>query len=127
MIIEGYGIIAAFIIFAIAFVSALLIISYIIQPKAPGKTKESTYECGMIPIGDARIQFDAKYYLYAIMFVLFDVEAVFLFPWAIAYNLFKINDIAANTLVLAIEAFIFIFILVVGLVYAWKKGVLKWQ
>lgn len=120
MIIEGYGIIGAFILFAIAFVATLLIISYVIQPKCPGKNKESTYECGMIPKGDARIQFDSKYYLYAIMFVIFDVEAIFLFPWAVAYS-------KLNYTVLAIEAFIFVLILVVGLVYAWKKGILKWQ
>lgn len=120
MIIQGYGIIAAFIIFSIAFVAALLIASYIIQPKAPGKNKETTYECGMEPIGDARIQFDVKYYVYALIFVLFDVEAIFLFPWAIAYNSMKYT-------ILAIEAFIFVIILVVGLIYAWKKDVLKWQ
>jgi NADH-quinone oxidoreductase subunit A len=120
MIIEGYGLIAAFIFFAIAFVIALLVFSYLIQPKAPNENKKSTYECGMKPVGDARVQFDVKYYLYALMFVLFDVEAVFLFPWAIAYN-------KLNFTILAVEAFIFILILVVGLIYAWKKGVLKWE
>ena len=120
MIIQGYGIIAAIIIFAIAFVAALLIMSYLIQAKAPNKDKESTYECGMIPIGDARIQFDAKYYLYAIMFVLFDVEAIFLFPWAIGYNCLRAT-------IIAIEAFIFVAIIILGLIYAWKKDVLKWQ
>lgn len=120
MIIQGYGIIAAVIIFSIAFVAALLIISYLIQPKAPSDDKKSTYECGMKPIGTAKVQFDAKYYLYALMFVLFDVEAVFLFPWAVAYN-------RLQSTVLAVEAFIFIIILVIGLIYAWKKDVLKWQ
>lgn len=120
MIIQGYGIIAAFIIFSIAFVVALLLFSYLIQPKAPNKNKSSTYECGMQPFGDAQIQFDAKYYLYALMFVVFDVEAIFLFPWAVAYNRLRFT-------ILAIEAFIFVIILVIGLIYAWKKGVLKWQ
>ncbi|MGD9581819.1 MAG: NADH-quinone oxidoreductase subunit A [Vampirovibrionia bacterium] len=120
MIIQGYGIIAAFIIFAIAFVAALLIFSYIIQPKAPNKTKKSTYECGMIPVGDAKIQFDVKYYLFAMLFVIFDVEAIFLFPWAMAYNRLRYT-------ILAVEAFIFVAILIVGLIYAWKKDVLKWQ
>jgi NADH-quinone oxidoreductase subunit A len=120
MILQGYGIIAAFVIFSIAFVVALLVASYIIQAKAPNTTKESTYECGMKPFGDARIQFDVKYYLYALMFVLFDIEAIFLFPWAIAYN-------RINYTILAIEAFVFVIILVVGLIYAWKKGVLKWE
>lgn len=120
MYLQGYGMIAGFIILSIAFVVALLVFSYLIQPKAPGKVKESTYECGMKPFGDARIQLDVKYYLYALMFVLFDVEAIFLFPWAIAYNHLKFS-------VLILEAFVFVFILIVGLVYACKKDVLKWQ
>ena len=120
MIIQGYGIVAAFVILSIAFVIALLLFSYLIQPKAPNKNKESVYECGMRPMGDARIQFDVKYYLYAIIFVIFDVEAVFLLPWALVFNTEK-------SLTLAIEAFVFVIILVIGLIYAWKKDVLKWQ
>lgn len=120
MILTGYGIIAAFIGFSIAFCVALLIFSYIIQPKAPSKNKLSTYECGMKPIGNARSQFDMKYYLYALIFIVFDIEAVFLFPWAVAYN-------KVRSSLYAFEAFIFILILVLGLVYAWKKGLLKWQ
>lgn len=120
MIIQGYGIVAAFVILSIAFVTALLLVSYILQPKAPNIIKKSTYECGMQPEGDARIQFNVKYYLYAIIFVIFDVEAIFLFPWALIFN-------TERTLTLAIEAFVFVIILVIGLIYAWKKDVLKWQ
>lgn len=120
MYLQGYGVIAGFIILSIVFAATMLIISYLIQPKAPSKNKSSTYECGMRPFGDARIQFDVKYYLYAIMFIIFEVEAIFLFPWAIAYNRLSFT-------ILAVEAFIFVFILVIGLIYAWKKGVLKWQ
>lgn len=110
---------AAFIIFSIAFASAALIVSFIVQPKAPGKLKENTYECGMVPFGDARTQFDIKYYLYALMFLLFDIETVFLFPWAVSYN--KLGLFAL------VEALIFIAILFLGLIYAWKKDALKWQ
>jgi NADH-quinone oxidoreductase subunit A len=117
--IQGYGILGVFILFSIAFACVALIISWIVQPKAPGKLKERTYECGMKPIGDSRIQFDVKYYLYALLFLIFDIEAVFLFPWAVSYN-----ELGLFAL---IEALIFIAILLLGLVYAWKKGALKWQ
>ena len=119
MYITGYGILSAFIIFSFAFAAAALIISYIVQPKAPGKLKENTYECGMKPFGDSRIQFDIKYYLYALLFLIFDIEAVFLFPWSVSFN--KLGLFAL------IEALLFIVILVLGLVYAWKKDALKWQ
>ena len=119
MIITGYGILAAFILFSIAFASAALIASWLVQPKAPNKVKNETYECGMKLFGDSRIQFDIKYYMYALLFIIFDIEAVFLFPWAVAYN--KLGLFAL------VEALIFILILVVGLVYAWKKDALKWQ
>ena len=119
MIISGYGILAAFIMFSIAFAIAALVLSWLVQPKAPNKTKKTTYECGMNLFGDSRVQFSVKYYLYALLFIIFDIEAVFLFPWAVAYN--KLGLFAL------IEALIFIIILVVGLVYAWKKDILKWQ
>jgi len=119
MYIAGYGILIAFILFSFAFAAAALIMSFLVQPKAPGHLKEKTYECGMKPFGDSRIQFDLKYYLYALLFLIFDIEAVFLFPWAVSYN--KLGLFAL------VEALIFIAILVIGLVYAWKKDALKWQ
>lgn len=119
MLISGYGILAVFIGFSVAFAMAALAISWLVQPKAPNKIKNSTYECGMKLFGDSRIQFDVKYYMYALLFIIFDIEAVFLFPWAVAYN--KLGLFAL------VEALIFILILVLGLVYAWKKDALKWQ
>ncbi|MDD3149991.1 MAG: NADH-quinone oxidoreductase subunit A [Candidatus Gastranaerophilales bacterium] len=119
MLIKGYGILAMFIILSTAFALAAVVMSWLVQPKAPNDNKKATYECGMKPIGDAQIQFDIKYYLYALMFLIFDVEAVFLFPWAVAYN--KLGLFAL------VEAIIFIGILFIGLVYAWKKDILKWQ
>ena len=116
MLLSGYGILAAFIIFSIAFASAALIMSWIVQPKAPGIVKKTTYECGMKPFGNSRIQFGAKYYMYALLFIIFDIEAVFLFPWAVAYNKLGLFGL--------VEAFVFIAILVIGLVYAWKKDAL---
>lgn len=119
MYIQGYGILAAFIGFSIAFAAAALIMSWIVQPKAGGTLKETPYECGMRTFGDARTQFDIKYYLYALLFLIFDIEAVFLFPWAVVYD--KLGLFAL------VEALIFIGILLIGLVYAWKKDALKWQ
>lgn len=119
MYIAGYGILAAFIIFSFALTVLMLVMSFLVQPKAPGTLKGKTYECGMKPFGDSRIQFDLKYYLYALLFLIFDIEAVFLFPWAVSYN--KLGLFAL------VEALIFIAILVVGLAYAWKKDALKWQ
>lgn len=119
MYITGYWILAAFIVLSTAFASAALITSWLVHPKAPNKIKESVYECGMTPFGDSRIQFSVKYYMYALLFIIFDIEAVFLFPWAVEYN--KLGLFAL------IEALVFILILVIGLVYAWKKDALKWQ
>ncbi|MDD3013892.1 MAG: NADH-quinone oxidoreductase subunit A [Candidatus Gastranaerophilales bacterium] len=119
MIITGYGILAAFIFFSVAFASATLILSWLVQPKAPNEIKESTYECGMKTYGDSRIQFGIKYYMYAILFLIFDIESVFLFPFAVAYK--KLGLFAL------VEALIFILILILGLIYAWKKDVLDWK
>lgn len=108
----------AFIGFSIAFACAALIMSWIVQPKAPGRLKETPYECGMKPFRDSRVQFDIKYYLFALLFLIFDIEVVFLFPWAVAYN--KLGLFAL------VEALIFIGILIIGLAYAWKKDALTW-
>lgn len=119
MIITGYGIFAAFILLSVAFASAALILSWFVQPKSPNKIKESTYECGMQTYGDSRIQFGIKYYVYAILFIIFDIETIFLFPFAVVYKQLGLFAL--------IEVLIFILILVVGLVYAWKKDALEWK
>ena len=87
----------------------------------PTKVKTESYECGMKTFHDTNIQFDVKYYLFALMFIIFDVEFVFLVPWAVIF------DIATNKVFLIVEAFIFVFILVLGLFYAWRKGVLEFD
>ncbi len=88
----------------------------------PGGKKTEVYECGMPSEMGAQVQFDIKYYLFAIIFIVFDVEFVFLMPWA---NLF--NVATGNRSFIIIEAFIFVAILILGLVYAWKKGALNWN
>jgi NADH-quinone oxidoreductase subunit A len=93
-------------------------IASFIRPKKPNSIKQSTYECGIEAIGDAWIQFRAQYYIYALVFVIFDIEAVFLLPWAVAYDQLPLYALA--------EAILFILILVLALVYAWRKGALRW-
>lgn len=90
----------------------------ILSPNRPNPTKVSIYECGEIPVGEARLQFGFRYYMYALMFVIFDVETVFLYPWAIVF--LNLGFLAF------VEMMLFIGVLVVGLAYAWGKGALKW-
>jgi NADH-quinone oxidoreductase subunit A len=90
-----------------------------IRPKKPNPVKQSTYECGIESIGDAWVQFRAQYYIYALVFVVFDIEAVFLLPWAVAYNQLPLFAL--------VEAAIFILILILALAYAWRKGALRWS
>ncbi|NJN75064.1 MAG: photosynthetic/respiratory NAD(P)H-quinone oxidoreductase subunit C [Synechococcaceae cyanobacterium RL_1_2] len=93
--------------------------SYVLHPKIGGVEKRTTYESGMEPYGGAWIQFNIRYYMFALVFVVFDVETVFLYPWAVAFN--------ELGLLAFIEALIFIAILVIALVYAWRKGALEWS
>jgi len=113
-----------------AFVGILLVVAillpvaglglaWLIRPKKPNPVKQSTYECGIEAIGDAWVQFRAQYYIYALVFVVFDIEAVFLLPWAVAYNQLSLYAL--------VEAIIFVLILMLALVYAWRKGALRWS
>ena len=110
--------IALFAAIAIVFPGAPLIIAKLINPKKPNPIKQQTYECGIETVGDTWIQFKVQYYIFALIFVIFDVEVVFLFPWAVAFK--KLGLFAL------IEMFIFLGILIFGLIYAWRKGALKW-
>ncbi len=116
---EKYGFIALYsgIVFIFPFLGMLT--AWLLRPKKPNPTKKSTYECGLETIGDTWVQFKAQYYLFALIFVVFDVEAVFLFPWAVAYR-----QLALYALV---EMAIFLLILLGGLLYAWRKKALQWQ
>jgi NAD(P)H-quinone oxidoreductase subunit 3 len=93
--------------------------SALLRPKRRGVERVTTYESGMEPIGGAWIQFNIRYYMFALVFVIFDVETVFLYPWAVAFH--RLGILAF------IEALIFIAILVIALVYAWRKGALEWS
>ena len=119
MFLSGYGEFLTFVVFSILFAVAALVISFIVRAKAGYEKKNSTYECGMEPVGDAQINFSIKYYMFALLFIIFEVEALFLFPWAVIFK--RLGFFAL------IEAFIFIAILMVGLVYVWKKDLLEWK
>jgi NADH:ubiquinone oxidoreductase subunit 3 (subunit A) len=95
-----------------------LVASWAVSPKKPNPIKQSTYECGMETVGENWVQFKAQYYIFALVFLVFDVETVFLFPWAVSLG--KLSLFAV------IEGIVFILILLAGLVYAWRKGMLEW-
>lgn len=96
-----------------------VLISKLLRRDIPDPEKRTTYESGMKPYGDARIKFQVSYYFFALLFVVFDVETVFLYPWAVVFK--EIDRVFALA-----EMAVFIAILVVGLVYAWRKKVLRW-
>ena len=106
-------------IVGIAFVGGTLILARLARPSAPNPDKLETYECGPLPIGDAWRQFNIHYYLFALLFVVFDVEAAFLYPWALAFK--KIGLYAV------VEMLIFVAILVLGLAYAWRRRAIEWE
>lgn len=96
-----------------------LIAARFLAPKKPGFSKQSPYECGVPSTGDSWVQYRAQYYVYALLFVVFDVEVVFMYPWALVWK--------GLGPYIFLEMILFIAILAVALVYAWKKGVLEWQ
>jgi len=108
-----------FIILSTAFAVAAVVVSLICAPRAESDEKSTTYECGMKLFSDARIQFDVKFFNYAILFLIFDVETIFLFPFAVNFEQLKLFSI--------VEVFIFVALLLFALVYAIKKEILRWQ
>ena len=114
----NYAFIGVFFLAALSFPVVPLVLAYFIRPKRPTEIKQSTYECGLEAIGDIWVQFKVQYYIYALAFVVFDVEVIFLYPWAVAFNQLGLFAL--------VEMFIFLFILIAGLVYAWRKGALEW-
>jgi len=107
-----------FLIIAIVFAIIPLALSRVIAPRKPHALKHQTYECGMETVGDTWVQFKVQYYIFSLVFVIFDVEIVFLFPWAVAYQQLPFFAV--------MEGVLFILILAGGLVYVWRKGALDW-
>jgi NADH-quinone oxidoreductase subunit A len=118
LLLRSFLTIAIFGVVAVALASALLGISSLIRPKNPTREKILPYESGVDPVGDGWSQSQIRYYVFAVLFVIFDVEAVFIFPWAV-----RLETYGGFGLV---EMGIFVFVLLLGLVYAWRKGVLRW-
>jgi NADH-quinone oxidoreductase subunit A len=111
--------IVIFIAIALAFGGVTLLLGTLLRPSRVYKAKLTTYESGSIPFSDARIPFPLRYYLIAMIFVIFDIETVFLYPWAVVYNQLGLFGL--------VEMVLFIGVLLVGYFYAWKKGALEWD
>jgi NADH-quinone oxidoreductase subunit A len=118
MNLTSFAPVGIFMLLGLVFVIATVWIARFIRPQRPSDVKLSNYECGEPAIGSSWIQFNPRFYIFALIFVIFDVEAVFLFPWAVAYK--------SLGLFALIEMLIFVGILLIGLLWAWKKGMLKW-
>lgn len=113
-----YLVVALFGLLAFATVGAFIGLASLVRPDRPTPAKLENYESGVDPVGDGWSQSQIRYYIFALLFVMFDVEAVFIFPWAVGLDQFGWFGL--------IEMVIFIFILALGLAYAWRKGVLRW-
>lgn len=115
---DNYLFLAIFFVAALAFPVLPIVFAWFLRPKRPAFIKESTYECGLEAKGDIWVQFKVQYYLYALAFVIFDIEVVFLYPWAVALPGLGVPALIAMA--------IFLGILIFSLVYDWRKGALEW-
>ncbi|MGM9986907.1 MAG: NADH-quinone oxidoreductase subunit A [Bacillaceae bacterium] len=116
---NSYMIIVVFLLLGILLPIVALTAGRLLRPSRPNAEKATTYESGLEPFHEANVRFNVRYYIFALMFVIFDVETIFLYPWAVAYD--KLGLFAL------VEMVIFILMLLIGLIYAWKKKVLTWQ
>lgn len=121
---QTYGYIGIFIVLSIVFALVIILLPLIltilhIVPRKPNPTKYEIYECGPETMGKTQVQFNFRYYLYALLFMAFDIETVFFYPWAVAFRKLALFGF--------VEMLIFVFILVIGYFYAWKKGDLEWK
>jgi NADH-quinone oxidoreductase subunit A len=114
----NYAFIGVFFLAALSFPAVPLLLAFFLRPKRPTPIKQSTYECGLEVIGDIRVQFKVQYYLYALAYVIFGVEVVFLYPWAVAFDSLGLYGFACGA--------VFIGLLFAGLIYEWRKGALEW-
>tara|TARA_B100001121_G_scaffold38498_1_gene32887 strand:- start:72 stop:440 length:369 start_codon:yes stop_codon:yes gene_type:complete len=116
---QDYFPIMLFLFIALALSIGFIVLNFIFSPKNPDPEKLSAYECGFEPFNDSRMEFDVRFYLVAILFIIFDLEIAFLFPWAIS--------LGAIGLYGYISMLVFLFILTIGFIYEWKKGALDWE
>ncbi len=121
---SNYGLVALFLIVSTFIAIAILLLPVVLRllkivPKNPNKVKSQTYECGMETVGRSWVQFNFRYYFYALLLIALDVLAIFLYPWAVEIRQLELFGF--------VVMLIFIFIIIVGYIYAWKKKVLEWQ
>lgn len=107
------------ILIAAVFAAIAIILPTVLGPKNPNRMKQEPIESGMIPFADARRRFPVQYYMVAVLFILFDIEVIFLYPWAVTLNKLKVFGL--------IEMGVFLAILLIGYVYVWKKGAFEWE
>lgn len=117
---HGYSVVGLVAVLGVLFVTVAFVGGRLLRPVAPTREKMLTYECGVDPVGDDWAHTQVRYYVYAFLYVIFAIDSIFLFPWA---TIFAAAGFGAATLV---EMFIFLGLLAIGLLYAWKKGVLTW-
>ena len=118
-LLQDYFPIILFLVIALILSCAFIVLNFILSPKNPDPEKLSAYECGFEPFQDSRMEFDVRFYLVAILFIIFDLEIAFLFPWAITLG--NIGLLGFSSMM------IFLFILTIGFIYEWKKGALDWE
>ena len=116
---KDYFPIMLFLFLALGLSIGFIILNFVFSPKHPDPEKLSAYECGFEPFNDSRMEFDVRFYLVAILFIIFDLEIAFLFPWAISLGTIGFYGY--------ISMLIFLFILTIGFIYEWKKGALDWE
>jgi len=116
---DSYGPLLLMFILAALTSGALIVVSSVVGRHKPSREKEQPYECGIRPTGDARQPFSVHFYMVALVFILFDIEAIFLYPWALVYHDLKVFGF--------VEMLLYIMILLVGYIYLWKKGALDWN
>ena len=114
-----YLFLGIFLVIAVIFPLLPILLAQFVAPKKPNPIKMASYECGVESKGDSWVQFKAQYYVYALIFVIFDIEVIFIYPWAVAYKQMGLFAFVEMLLFLAVLAF--------GLIYAWKKNVLEWK
>jgi len=117
--IQNYTVILLMLGVVVVLAGAMLALSWLLGPRRPNARKLSPYECGMTPTGDARQRFSVKFYLVAMVFILFDVEIVFLYPWAIIFHELRMFGF--------VEMLLFLALVLAGFAYLWKKGALDWS
>ena len=125
-VLEHYQVALIFLLVGVAMVAALMVMLTLLRPRKPSVAKEVPYECGVDPIGDAHVCFDLRFYTDALIFVVFDVEAVLMFPWAKVFR--SLRDPAGHSMtgVALVEGLLFVGVLALGLAYVWVKGDIDW-